>query len=385
MKLLHKILFATDFSKSSEDALNMSMHLAKVFNSEIYVLHVIPSMELSRLNKEMIENGVRKELQKIYNRISEEGIKVHDIGLQIGIPFIRIIQEADKHDVNAILMGSGKGISPEANNYTPGITAQKVLHKAAKPVWLVNSQKAGDIKSILCPVDFSKPAERALRNAIHLARKMNAELTILHVIPAMMDIYQNILGEKNKEQAERVSRHEDEFDKFLTQFDFYNVKYKKVIEAGKVHQVILDKAKRINSQLIIMGTSGESNNFKVLMGNNTEHVMRELPSSIITVKSDSVIQPMFDYQISDLESHYKLGNQFLENGMPEEAIEQFKYCVNQDVLYAPAWEGLSLSHKRLGNMEDAHEYQQKAESIRKNLWEQRVQAELRSKNKVFSN
>ena len=385
MKLLHKILFATDFSKSSEDALNMSMHLAKVFNSEIYVLHVIPSMELSRLNKEMIENGVRKELQKIYNRISEEGIKVHDIGLQIGIPFIRIIQEADKHDVNAILMGSGKGISPEANNYTPGITAQKVLHKAAKPVWLVNSQKAGDIKSILCPVDFSKPAERALRNAIHLARKMNAELTILHVIPAMMDIYQNILGEKKKEQAERVSRHEDKFDKFLTQFDFYNVKYKKVIEAGKVHQVILDKAKRINSQLIIMGTSGESNNFKVLMGNNTEHVMRELPSSIITVKSDSVIQPMFDYQISDLESHYKLGNQFLENGMPEEAIEQFKYCVNQDVLYAPAWEGLSLSHKRLGNMEDAHEYQQKAESIRKNLWEQRVQAELRSKNKVFSN
>ena len=385
MKLLHKILLATDFSKSSEDALNMSMHLAKVFNSEIYVLHVIPSMELSRLNKEMIENGVQKELQKIYNRISEEGIKVHDIGLQIGIPFIRIIQEADKHDVNVILMGSGKGISPEANNYTPGITAQKVLHKAAKPVWLVNSQKAGDIKSILCPVDFSKPAERALRNAIHLARKMNAELTILHVIPAMMDIYQNILGEKNKEQAERVSRHEDEFDKFLTQFDFYNVKYKKVIEAGKVHQVILDKAKRINSQLIIMGTSGESNNFKVLMGNNTEHVMRELPSSIITVKSDSVIQPMFDYQISDLESHYKLGNQFLENGMPEEAIEQFKYCVNQDVLYAPAWEGLSLSHKRLGNMEDAHEYQQKAESIRKNLWEQRVQAELRSKNKVFSN
>ena len=35
-------------------------------------------------------------------------------------------------------------------------------------------------------------------------------------------------------------------------------------------------------------------------------------------------------------------------------------------------------------MEDAQEYQQKAESIRKNLWEQRVQAELRSKNRVFS-
>ena len=384
MKLLHKILLTTDFSKSSENALDMSIHLAKLFNSEIYVLHVIPSMELSRLNKEMIKNGVRRELQKIYYKINEEGIKVHDVGLKVGIPFIRIIQEADKHDVNVILMGGGKDVSRPTNTYTPGVTAQKVLHKAAKPVWIVNSEKAGDIKSILCPVDFSKPAERALKNAIHIARKMNSELTILHVVPAMMDIYLNLIDDGDKGQNERVLRHEEKFDKFLKQFDFYNVKYQKVIEAGKVHQVILEKARNMNTQLIVMGTSGESNNFRVLMGTNTEYVIRQLPSSIITVKSDSVIQPMIDYQISDLESHYNLGQQFLENGMPQEAMEQFKYCVNQDVLYAPGWEGLALCNKRLGNMEDAQEYQQKAESIRKNLWEQRVQAELRSKNRVFS-
>lgn len=385
MKLLHKILLATDFNKSSEHALDMSLHLAKVFNSEIYVLHVIPSMELSGLNKEMIESGVRRELQKIYDKINKEGIKVHDIGLQVGIPFIRIIQEADKQDVNVILMGGGKNVSREANTYTPGVTAQKVLHKAAKPVWIVNSETAGNLKSILCPVDFSKPAERALKNAIHLARKMDAELTILHVVPAMMDFYQNILGGKDKGQSERVRRHEKEFDKFLKQFDFYNVKYEKIIEAGKVHQIILEKARSMNTQLIVMGTSGESNNFRVLVGSNTEYVTRELPSSIITVKSDSIIQPMIDYQISDLESHYNLGRQFLENGMPKQALEQFKYCVNQDVLYAPAWEGLALSHKRLGNTKSAKEYQEKADGIRKNLWEKRVQAELRSKNRVFKN
>lgn len=384
MKLLHKILFATDFSKSSERALDMSMHLAKLFNSEIYVLHVIPSMELSKLNKEMIENGVQRELQKIKNKISEEDIKVRDIGFQVDIPFIRIIQEADKHDVNVILMGGGKDISREENTYTPGVTVQKVLHKAAKPVWIVNSETAGDIKSILCPVDFSNPAERALKNAIHLARKMNAELTILHVVPAMMDMYLRLVGDSDKDQNERVHRHEEQLDEFLKQFDFYNVKYQKVIETGKVHQAILEKARNMNTQLIVMGTSGESNNFRVLMGTTTEYVIRQLPSSIITVKSDSVIQPMIDYQIFDLESHYNLGQQFLENGMPREAIEQFKYCVNQDVLYAPAWEGLALCHKRLGHTERAKEYQQKADSIRKNLWEQRVQAELRSKNKVFS-
>lgn len=385
MKLLHKILLATDFSKSSEHALDRSIYLAKLFNSEIYVLHVIPSMELSKLNKEMIENGVQRELQKIYNKISEEGIKVHDMVLQVGIPFTRIIQEADKHDVNVILMGGGKNVSQDGNTYTPGVSAQKVLHKATKPVWVLHPNTNMEIKRILCPIDFSKPAERALKNAIHLSRKMNAELTILHVVPVMMDIYQKIIGDKDQGQSERVRRHEEQFDKFLKQFDFYHVKYQKIIETGKVHQVILEKARNTNTQLIVMGTSGDSNNFKVLMGTNTEYVIRQLPSSIITVKSESVIQPMIDYQISELESHYNLGQQFLENGMPQEAMEQFMYCINQDVLYAPAWEGLALCDKRLGNTESAKEYQQKADSIRKNLWEQRVQAELRSKNKVFSN
>ena len=85
MKLLHKILFATDFSESAGKAMEQAIQLAKKFNSEIFVLHVIPSMELTKLNREMIEDGVGRELKKIHGHISSEGVKVHDIGLQVGI------------------------------------------------------------------------------------------------------------------------------------------------------------------------------------------------------------------------------------------------------------------------------------------------------------
>ena len=196
-------------------------------------------------------------------------------------------------------------------------------------------------------------------------------------------MYQNLADTSEKDQDERVRRHKGQFDKFLKQFDFHNVTYQKVIETGKVHQVILEKAQSMNTQLIVMGASGESENFRVFMGSNTEYVIRKLPSSIITLKSESVIQPMIDYQISDLESHYNLGRQFLENGMSREAVEQFKYCVNQDVLYAPAWDGLALAYQRMDDAERALEYKQKAEHIRKNLWERRVQAEIRSKHTII--
>lgn len=383
MKLLHKILLATDFGQSSEQAMQMAIRLAKIFKSEILILHVIPAMELSKLNREMIENGVRKELKKIHDIISTQGIKVNDIGLSTGIPFIQIIQEAEKHNVNVIVMGNGDKKHSLSGLADPlGITAEKVMHKASKPVWIVKTEFGQEIKDILCPVDFSKPAERALNNAIHLARRMDAKLYILHVLPSLTDFYQHILGTPETKQTKNISHHEKQLNNFLSRFDFHGVTYEKIVEPGKVHRLILDTAKNLEIDLIVMGTAGESLNPKILMGTNTEHVIRELPCSIITVKSESVIQPMIDYQISDLEGHYTLGLEFLNNGMPQEATEQFRYCVEQDVLYAPAWEGLAAAYERLGDLESAQEYGQKAKSIREKLWQRRVETELRSKHEV---
>ena len=96
MKLLHKILLATDFSESADWAMQQSIRLAKQFNSEIFLLHVIPMMELSKLNREMIEKGVGQKLQRVHDKISAEGVRVHDVGIQVGIPFMSIIQEAEK-------------------------------------------------------------------------------------------------------------------------------------------------------------------------------------------------------------------------------------------------------------------------------------------------
>lgn len=384
MKLLNKILLTTDFSKSSEQAMHMAIQLAKIFDSEILTLHVIPSMEVSKLNQEIIENGVSLELKKINDEISSQGISVNEIGAQNGIPFIRIIEEADRNNVNVIVMGCGdKNTSKGVSDGYLGVTTEKVLHKGTKPVLVVKPDRKTPFENILCPVDFSKPAERALKNAIHLARKTDANLHILHVAPSTIPFYMNFLGESEDEKIARINKHKNQLDKFLEQFDFHDVIYEKIVKQGKAHEIIIETATHLDMDLIVMGTAGESNNIKILMGTNTEKVLRELPCSIITVKSESIIQPIMDYQISDLETHYNLGNEFLQNGMPQEAVEQFRHCIEQNALYAPAWEGLSLSHERLGNIKNAQEYKQKAKLIRDKLWQQQVEAELRSKHRTI--
>lgn len=384
MKLLNKILLTTDFSKSSEQAMHMAIRLAKIFDSEISTLHVIPSMEVSKLNQEIIENGVSLELKKINDKISSQGISVNEIDAQKGIPFIHIIQEADRNNANVILMGCGdKNTSKGVSDGYLGVTTEKVLHKGSKPVMVVKPDRKTSFENILCPVDFSKPAERALKNAIHLARKTDAKLHILHVAPSTIPFYLNFLGKSEDEQIANINKHKNQLDKFLEQFDFHDVIYEKIVKQGKAHEIIIETATHLDMDLIVMGTAGESNNIKILMGTNTEKVLRDLPCSIITVKSESIIQPIIDYQISDLETHYNLGNDFLSNGMPQEAVEQFRHCIEQNGLYAPAWEGLALSHERLGNIKNAQEYKQKAKIIRDKLWQQQVEAELRSKHRTI--
>ncbi len=81
-----------------------------------------------------------------------------------GVAFDQIISQAELLDVNVIVLGSGAG----AGGSQLGITAERVCRKSQKPVWVVSPGASGFPRSILCPVDFSKPSERALRNAIHV-------------------------------------------------------------------------------------------------------------------------------------------------------------------------------------------------------------------------
>ena len=62
--------------------------------------------------------------------------------------------------------GNGRTTTPRAQKRGDGARSQNPLK----------------ISSILVPIDFSAPSEKALDYALHLAAKFNAKVTLLHVI-----------------------------------------------------------------------------------------------------------------------------------------------------------------------------------------------------------
>ena len=79
MKLLNKILLATDFGAAAEQAVSGAVQIGKIFNSEIILVHVIPTSDSNELDTEYITKSVKYELDQIKTKIIDKNNTEHEI------------------------------------------------------------------------------------------------------------------------------------------------------------------------------------------------------------------------------------------------------------------------------------------------------------------
>ncbi len=144
MKLLEKILLATDFDRAANDALQTALYVAKGFNSEIILLHVIPEPKPDSISMDAVKDAVKTQLRRLKEEIVEKGVQIKEMVVESGSPFDRIITQADRKDANVIIMGDGN--KTPTDKFPLGITAGKVMRKANKPVWVVKHGFTAPIK-----------------------------------------------------------------------------------------------------------------------------------------------------------------------------------------------------------------------------------------------
>ena len=379
MKLLDKILVATDFRPAATQTMGMANRVAKEFDATITLLHVIPDLEHTVLTHKEIQEAALQELLAQNKKFNSEGIKTTEPILDAGSVSERIIEHADNHDVNLIMMGAGD--KDPHDKFPLGTNTDRVIRKSHKPVWVVKLDCESPIKKILCPVDLSTHSQRALKNAIHLARNFKAQLTVLHVVEKISESY-FLLKKKisEKDQEAHLQQHKDDVDKFLKDFDFVDVQWEKMIRIGKPEDEILAAAAELNCALTVLGTLGINAQPRFILGSVAEKIIREVPSSLITVKYEDPIQLAIESESTDLESIYRRGRELLEKGFPQEAIIQFDRCLDQEQMQPRVWLSLSSAYERLGQHKDAQNAKTRAKEIRQKIEEQRIEAEIRKQH-----
>lgn len=147
------------------------------------------------------------------------------------------------------------------------------------------------MKKILVPTDFSKPSSIATEVAADIARKANAQLVLLHVIEELVADTINIEGEVDTSQhwedkiftMKMIEKARKQMAKWVDDPKLEGVKVSTEMKMGSpytgMNSIIVDH----KVDLVVMGTSGHSALEEMIIGSNTEKVVRRAHCPVLTV------------------------------------------------------------------------------------------------------
>ncbi|MFP4845676.1 universal stress protein [Winogradskyella sp. PE311] len=145
------------------------------------------------------------------------------------------------------------------------------------------------MKRIIVPVDFSVHSEYALEAASHIAKKYKSELIVLH----MLELSNAIISAGNDSLQEEAVFYlklaEQKFETFLNKPYLKGIEVIPIVKHFKVWGEVNEVATAHNANLIVMGSHGASGIKEVLIGSNTEKVVRNSDIPVLVIKHNPIL------------------------------------------------------------------------------------------------
>jgi nucleotide-binding universal stress UspA family protein len=139
------------------------------------------------------------------------------------------------------------------------------------------------IQHILVPVDFSEGTPAAVEQALELADKFSARITVLHVLenvfPPVAEaavLYEQQFNDMQQEAESQL--------RTLAESTAGRASVDTVIETGEPWDCIVNHAKRRNVDLIVLDTHGRSGLKHLLLGSVAERVVQHAPCAVFVVR-----------------------------------------------------------------------------------------------------
>ena len=143
------------------------------------------------------------------------------------------------------------------------------------------------IRTILVPIDFSACSRAALDQAIDLARLVSARLVLLHSywvsvsLTPVSSLSWTIPPDFLEKMREGTGAELEQLTKRAAQM---GVACESRVSAEPAVSCILELAKTLPADLIVMGTHGHTGLKHIMLGSTAERIVRLAPCAVLTVK-----------------------------------------------------------------------------------------------------
>ncbi len=193
MKKRLKILVPIDFSKASNEVLEFAFHLAKRVDATLEVLYVTsydtPPLDfpssvaiVTDKNIQLARGRMNKALESVRKKLSGVLDRLPDVqtDIEVGIPATKIVDIAERDDVDYIVMGT-QGQNSVWDRFL-GSTAIGVLKYAPCPVFVI-PEKAKYKEEMLLgyATDFSSADAFEIWKASKLLQPLKANIVAVHL------------------------------------------------------------------------------------------------------------------------------------------------------------------------------------------------------------
>lgn len=273
---MKKILVPTDFSEQAENALKVAVQLAKINDSEIYLLHMLelPLQEIDALSTpsalpeamffmKLAEQKFEALLSKSYLK----DIRVYDIVKNFP-SFSSVIDTCHEHDVDLIVMGS-HGASGLKEMFI-GSNAEKVVRTSDIPVLVIKGKHDNfKVENFVFASDFKNDNKKTYRQAIEFAQSLGAKIHLL-----MVNTANDFLS---------TSEAKNRIDNFTKNYDFkdYSVH---IYNDESIESGVLNFSKEIGADLIGISTHGRQGISRFFSGSIGEDVVNHADLPVMTFK-----------------------------------------------------------------------------------------------------
>ncbi len=318
MTTLHHWTIALDLSKTDHRLLEYSCLLAQILKPRTIELVIVESvLDIpSVLDAELpdLRTNHLTVVEKKLNERASQYLKQIDaeVCCQVyeGNPFTELLKHCRDKETDLLVMGK------KPKKQGQGVMVQKMARKGPCSLLVVPQTTSLDIDRIMLPIDFSEYSRDAIVKASNLCKNLPNSTLILEHVYQSANWYLDQMHETIFEVEEHLQKREtlelklenyfyDKLTGFLKEYKLTDIPHQTKLTShinrqDSISYLIMQDAREMKADLLIMGAKGKSSPLAVLMGSVAEKVNRlnqKIPLLILRKKGEntSLIRTLLGY------------------------------------------------------------------------------------------
>jgi universal stress protein E len=209
--------------------------------------------------------------------------------VRVGNPFKVIVEEAKRLAADLVVMGAHR--KRFLGDVFTGTTVERVMRVGDRPVLMVNRDAETPYRKPLAAVDLSDASANALRIASDLGLLETESAAVVHGFIPLAEGTMAYAGIDRERIAEHVAASAAEarsaLNTFLRNSGFGDLANLSLIEKGTAFEAIDAAVKKMQADLVIIGTRGRGDIARALLGSVADQVLRGIKSDILAVPPEA--------------------------------------------------------------------------------------------------